>query len=364
MTDHASLPVSAPQRTTMVGGGSYDEGARHQRTAIALGMSLLGRAAETVPIPTDGAPFVFVDYGSATGFNTFAPAREIISAVRRRARTNVPVCVVHNDQADNDFAALFQLVSTSPDSYVRDALVFPLCVGRSFYGPVVPAGFVSLGWSANAVHWLSAAPHAVPGSLTFRRPDGGVDTPFARRAHEDWTSFLAERATEVRPGGQLVVVMVEADETGSCGADHFLDVLTGVLADKVESGTLRREEVARMVVPLYFRTEREICLPFTSSALDARLALVEYEHAVLDDPLWAAFERTGDKAAFARTHVAWLRGYSENTLFSVLDADRSPERRRAIADAVYDEVRARVEARPSDARCSWRLALLRIARSA
>jgi hypothetical protein len=346
----------------MIGGGGYDEGARHQRTAVAIALPLLARAAERVPLPPDGAPFVFVDYGSATGFNTFAPAREIISTVRRRSGARVPVCVVHNDQADNDFAALFKLVATSPESYVLDAEVFPSAVGRSFYGPVVPAGSVSLGWSANAVHWLSAAPHAVPGSLTFRRPDGGGDTPFAWRAHGDWTSFLTERAAELRPGGELVIVLVEADEAGSSGADHFLDALTGVLVDAVGAGTLRQAEVSRMVVPLYFRTEREVCLPFTSKELDGRLVLVEHRHAVLDDPLWAAFERTGDKPAFAHAHVAWLRGYSENVLFSVLDADRSPERRSVIADSVYDEVRTRVEARPTNARCSWRLGLLRIAR--
>ena len=362
MTDQASFRMSPTPRTTMVGGGGYDEGARHQRTAVALALPLLARAAETVPIPSDGSPFLFVDYGSATGFNTFAPAREVIASVRRRSGANVPVCVVHNDQPDNDFAALFRLVAASPESYVLDANVFPLAVGRSFYGPVLPSGSASLGWSANAVHWLSAAPHTVPGRLTFRRPDGGVDNAFARRAHEDWTSFLTERAVELRPGGELVIVLVEADDVGSCGADHFLDVLAGVLVDAVETGTLRQHEVARMVVPLYFRTEREVRLPFASKELEGRLALVEHEHAILDDPLWAAFERTGDQATFAVAHVAWLRGYSETVLFSVLDADRSPERRATIADSVYDEVRKRVEARPTAARCSWRLGLLRIAR--
>jgi hypothetical protein len=346
----------------MVGGGGYDEGARHQRTAVALALPLLARAAETVPIPMDRSPFVFVDYGSATGFNSFAPAREIISAVRRRAGTSVPVCVVHNDQADNDFAALFQLVASSPDSYVSDPKVFPLAIGRSFYGPVLPPGSVSLGWSANAVHWLSAAPRPIPGSLTFRRADGAGDTAFAQRAHEDWASFLTERAVELRHGSELVIVLVEADESGSSGADHFLDVLAGVLVDAVRTGALRPHEIARMVVPLYFRTEREVCLPFASKELDGRLALVEHQHAILDDPLWAAFERTGDKAAFAIAHVAWLRGYSETVLFSLLDTDRSPERRKGIADSVYDEVRTRVEARPNDARCSWRLGLLRVAR--
>jgi hypothetical protein len=346
----------------MVGGGAYDSGARHQRTAIALGLPLLSRAAEAVPIPNDGTPFVFVDYGSATGFNTFVPAREVIAAVRRRAGANIPVCVVHDDQPDNDFGALFRTVATSSESYARLEGVFPLAVGRSFFEPVVPAAFASIGWSANAAHWISAAPHPVPGSLAFRRPRDGVDTAFARQAHEDWTRFLGERAKELRQGGQIVVVMVEADEEGVCGADHFVDLLYAALAEKVRSGAIRAEEVARMVLPIYFRTEREIRAPFASGDIAAALSLVEHEHAVLHDPLWAAFEASGDPSAFARAHVTWQRGYTENVVESALDTDRRPDERRAIIEALYDDVRARVEARPADARCSWRLALLRMIR--
>jgi hypothetical protein len=36
--------------------------------------------------------------------------------------------------------------------------------------------------------------------------------------------------------------------------------------------------------------------------------------------------KTGDTAAFARSHVAWLRGYSENVLFSVLMPTGVPNR--------------------------------------
>jgi hypothetical protein len=362
MTDQGSLGKTQSLRTTMLGGGAYDSESRHQRTAIDLATPLLARAVEGCPLPREGDPFVFVDYGSATGFNSFAPARLVVSALRRRTGTDTPVCVVHNDQADNDFAALFGLVAASAESYACAPLVFPFAVGRSFYGPVVPAGWASLGWSSNAVHWLSSAPQVVEGSLWFRRPPGDVDTPFARRAAADWSLFLAQRASELRSGGQLVVAMVDADESGTCGADHFLDTLGEIITDGVRSGLVRREEAARMIVPLYYRTEREIRAPFASGDPGARLALEEYEHATLHDPLWAAFERTGDAVAFARAHVGWQRAFSEHSLLSVLDGDRSADERRAIADAVYDDLRRRVEARPAGARCTWRLALLRMVR--
>jgi hypothetical protein len=362
MTDQASFTKAHSPRTTMVGGGAYDADARHQRTAIELAMPMLARAVEACPLRREGLQFVLVDYGSATGFNSFAPARQVVSAVRRRAGTCAPVCVVHNDQADNDFATLFRLVSDSPDSYAREPLVFPFAVGRSFYGPVVPQGWVSLGWSSNAVHWLSAAPHPVAGHLWFRRQPDGVDTSFGRRASEDWVRFLAERARELQPGGQLVVTMVDADDSGSSGADHFLDTLSAVIADAESAGLVRSEEVARMLLPLYYRTEREIRAPFDSEEIVGHLALAEYEHATLHDPLWKAFERTRDAAAFARAHVGWQRAFSEQSLVSSLDDTRDPRERRAIADHVYDELRRRVQARPDGARCSWRLALLRIVR--
>jgi hypothetical protein len=346
----------------MIGGGAYDAGACHQRTAIELAMPLLVRALEECPVPQGGEPFVFVDYGSATGFNSFAPARAVVAAVRNRAGYDIPVCVVHNDQADNDFSTLFRLVSASPESYAREPLVFPAAVGRSFYGPVLPSRFASLGWSANAVHWLSAAPHLVEGHLWFRRPPDGVDTSFARQADADWTCFLAERARELPPDGQLVVTMVETDESGASGADHFLELLRDVLADRLLSGALRREEVARMIVPLYYRTEREIRAPFHARDLGGRLALVEYEHATLHDPLWATFQRNGDAVAFARAHVAWQRAFSEHALFSGLDDDRSTAERRTTADGVYEDLRERVEARPAQACCTWRLAVLRMVR--
>jgi hypothetical protein len=362
MTDRDVSTNDRSPCTTMTGGGAYDAGARHQRTAIELAMPLLVRALDACPVPSGGSPFVLVDYGSATGYNSFAPVREVVSAVRRRSGTLTPVCVVHNDQADNDFAALFRQVSSSSESYLHASLVFPFAVGQSFFGPVVPTGFASLGWSSNAVHWLSAAPHGANGRLWFRRPPDGVDTAFARRALADWRTFLAERARELQPAGELVVTMVDADESGASGADHFLDMLGEIVEGRLASGALRRAEVARMSVPLYYRTEREIRSAFDSPDVGERLALVEYEHATLHDPLWAAFERTGDVAAFARAHVAWQRAFSEHALFSVLDDDRSPDDRREIADRVYDELCTLVQARPGAARCSWRLALLRIVR--
>lgn len=360
MTDRATNDQPASARTTMT--PAYDAGACHQRTAIDLLTPLLLRALDDCALPERDDSFVFVDYGSATGGNSFVPVHHAISTVRRRSGAETPVCVVHNDQPHNDFSTLFRQILTGPGTYAREPLIFPLAVGRSFFGPVVPPGFVSMGWSSNAVHWLSAAPHPVEGHLWFRRPAGSVDTAFGRRAHTDWANFLEHRSHELKPKGQLVATMVEADESGASGADHFLDRLRRIVLERLASGTLRPEEVARMHLPLYYRTEREIRAPFESLDLASRLVLAEYEHATLHDPLWAAFEQSGDSETFAHAHVAWQRAFSEHALFSVLDGDRSLDERRALADDIYEELRQRVAARPQGARCTWQVALLRMIR--
>jgi hypothetical protein len=360
MTDPVTTGDPTPARTTMT--CAYDAGAHHQRTAIDLVLPLFLRALDECAMPRRGDSFVFVDYGSATGFNSFVPVHHAVSTVRRRSGPETPLCVVHNDQPDNDFSTLFRQIIASPGTYGREPLVFAFAVGRSFFGPVVPPGFASIGWSANAVHWLSAPPHPVEGDLWFRRPADSVDTAFGRRARGDWVTFLEHRARELRPGGQLVVTMVEADENGAAGADHFLDRLRDVVRERLASGALRPQEVARMHVPLYYRSEREIRAPFESPDLAARFVLAEYQHGTLPDPLWAAFEQSGDAEAFARAHVAWQRAFSEHALFSVLDGDRSPEKGRALADEIYEELRQRVADAPEGACCTWRLALLRMIR--
>ena len=120
---------------------------------------------------------VIADYGAAQGRNSLDPMRQAIGVIRRHIPDAVPISVVHTDIPADDFSALFTLVENSPDSYLRDAAnVFPFAAGRTFYKQIFPAASVSLGWSAIAVHWLSAAPATIDGPYLVaarRRSDLG-----------------------------------------------------------------------------------------------------------------------------------------------------------------------------------------------
>jgi S-adenosylmethionine-dependent carboxyl methyltransferase len=141
----------------MEGGGHYTEHSEAQEAYGELGFEWLEQAAAEVDPPAAPLPFVIADMGAAGGGNSLEPMARALAA----RRGDCPALVVHTDIPTNDFSALFQLVSDSPKTYLEDG-VFPLAEGRSFYERLFPDGFLSLGWSSIAVHWLSAVPEPIP----------------------------------------------------------------------------------------------------------------------------------------------------------------------------------------------------------
>jgi len=338
--------------TTMRGGGYYDRHSRIQRSVLEPAAAVLARAAEAVSLPPAG-PLVIADYGSATGRNSAEPVDLLLTAARRRADRALPVLVVHDDQPGNDFAALFSTL-VGPESYLAaHDCVFACAVGRSFHEQILPEGFVHLGWSSAAVHWLSVPAAAAPGHLWAPRVPRSL---FAAHARRDWATFFRQRARELAPGGQLVLAVASADEHGASGGDHVLDAACDAIADLVARGALRGSERDRMTVPMYFRNDAELVEPFAS----ADLTLAEHTTAIAPDPLWLDYERTHDAASYGDAFSGWVRAFSEASLFSVLDPDRSPAERRALADETYAAVNASVRANPPSFRCAWRLGILRV----
>ena len=166
----------------MARGGFYNAHSQPQHSAAEFGLVLLEQAAAEVPLPAAGLPLVIADYGAAQGRNSLGPMRAAIAAIRARAGGTLPISVVRTDIPGNDFSALFTLLATSPQSYLAGAPdVCAYAAGRSFYQRLFAPAQVGLGWSAIAVHWLSAAPATVPGHIWAPR---GIPR-CRRRSHGD-----------------------------------------------------------------------------------------------------------------------------------------------------------------------------------
>lgn len=337
-------------QSSMEGHGLYNENSRPQGSAGDLGIPLLERAAAAVPLPAAG-PFGIADFGSSEGRNSMGPMAAAIATIRGRA-ADVPIAVTHTDVATNDFSSLFALLDGGPPSYLAGADgVYGYAVGRSFYGRLFPSESLHLGWSAIAVHWMSAIPCPIPGHIfsTFAR--GAVRDAFAARAAADWRAFLDARACELVPGGRLVVVASGAADDGMAGAEGLMTIADAALAAMVDAGELSAEARAAMAIPTYYRTRAEWEAPFAESAA---LAIEEMTPVVLPDPFFPIYERTRDAQAFAASYAAFFRAFSEPCLFGATGG--------AAADAFYARVRTAIAADPAAAVCRWQLFLMRIRR--
>ncbi|HTA05337.1 MAG TPA: hypothetical protein VK774_03145, partial [Solirubrobacteraceae bacterium] len=193
---------------------------------------------------------------------------------------------------------------------------------------------------------------------------------YAERAAEDWRCFLGHRFDELVPGGQLVIVGSGADDHGRCGAEGLLELANGALREMVAEGALDSTDYERMVVPTYYRTREEFLAPLADSSASASgisaqpssFTLQECAETDLADPLWERFERDGDVATFAASASAFLRAFSEPSLFGAISSERSAHEAAQLADDFYARVREAVAAHPEQAQCAWRLVLLRLAK--
>jgi hypothetical protein len=341
------------ESSVMDGAGFYNEHSAQQQQAAAAGVSMLEQAASEVPLPRDG-PVVVADYGASEGRNSLRPLGAALDRIRARPEgATPPVWVVHTDLPGNDYSSLFETVARDPHSYARPG-VFTFAAGRSFYEPLLPAGSVALGWSATAVVWLSRTPCPLPGHLFSYASTGERRSVWAAAAAADWETFLRLRADELRPGGQMVV-------TTLLSGPGYLDWMALVEAgarDAVDAGILRTGELEAMVLPTYIREPGEFVGAVERTGLP--LTLAGSAVRVAPDPAFDALQDHRDAREYSRAAIAAYRAFSEPALMSALDADRTPSQRAAIAGALYEHTRARLEGAPTE--CAWHIGLARIRR--
>jgi hypothetical protein len=363
LTPGSSQRATAPADAVMKGHGFYNEHSRPQQEADSLGLPLLERAVEEMPVPQEAEPAVVADFGAAQGRNSLAPMRLAVEKIRQRATVPTPIVVIHTDLPQNDFGSLFALVEASPESYLRSVdNAFALAAGKSFYKRIFPDGFLSLGWTAISVHWLSKVPCDIPDHVYAQRAGQWVREAYAEQASEDWREFLGHRARELRPGGELIVVAVTTDGTGSTGGESLMDLTNEPVLAMVDAGFIRPEEYWRMNMPAYHRTMEEFTEPLRSGALTEDLILKEAIRAEFPDQLWPEYKQRGDAKAFAASYAEFMRAFTEAPLFAGLDADRTPADRERLVNEYFERMKSLIEANPERARWDWHVALLRVAK--
>lgn len=273
-------PLSPP----MEGKGSYNKYAKLPAGGAALALPLLEKAAQNVALDSSAQPIVLADYGSSQGKNSLAPMDAAISTLRTRIGKNRPIMVFHVDQSTNDFNSLFDVLANDPDRYTQtDTHVFSCAIGRSFYERVLPAESVHLGWSSYAAVWLSRIPRPIPDHFVSLRSAGAVREEFDRQGARDWESFLSLRATELVPGGRLVVVLPGIAEHGSSGFENVMDHANAVIAEMAKDGAITAEERARMVIGSHPRRMSDLLAPFSANKRFQSVSVEAFDESVVSD---------------------------------------------------------------------------------
>ena len=337
MTESSEERRPAP----MEGRGAYNRSSRVQASGSSPAVQLLEKAAGQVSLAAAPEPLVIADYGSSEGRNSLVPVRAAIGVLRGRVGRDRAVSVVHTDLPANDFGALFQMLASDPDSYLRDdPAVFPSAVGRSFYEQVLPALSVTLGWSSWAVQWLSRVPGLIPDQVqvAYSR-DATARSVFSRQAAQDWRLFLGYRGAELRPGGRLVILSMAVDDQGDFGYRASVEAIYGSLLDLVEEGLVSASEMRRMVIPTYGRSRQEFIAPFAETGTFAGLSIEELEIFYGEDRLWEEFQEHRDATAFGARWAAFSRASVGPTLAAGLDDSA------ARASDFLDQLEARMSGR-------------------
>lgn len=307
----------------MAGSGLYNRHSGLQHANLQSALPLFEEAARVVGREVHG-PVTIADYGASQGRNSMGPMASAIDLLRVE-QADRPVSVVHTDLPSNDFASLFTLLADDPASYLagRDG-VYPLAVGRSYFDAILPPGSVDLGWSSNALHWMSRSPVEVQdhGWAVFSRSEearSAVDAVLA----DDWLRFLTARNAELRPGGRLVCqFMGRGDDSHGFEwmAGHFWQSIVALK----ERGQLTDEETLRMTAPSAGRSLEQLAAPF-EAGLASDLQLEHLSRFEAPDPYWDEFQRTGDADRLGANWANMMRAANGPNFVAALDPARERE---------------------------------------
>ena len=309
-----------PHVSSMEGKGAYNIHAALQATGGSLAVPWLEEAARRIALDAAERPLVIADYGSSQGKNSLAPLRAAISGV----------------------------LEDNPNSYLRaEPHVFPSAIGRSFYRELFPPDHVDLGWSSYAALWLSRIPRSIPGHFYIPCSSGAVRAEFDLQAKKDWELFLSLRASELRPGGRLVVTLPSLEDDGSTVWRAIMDDANAVLSEMVALGTVGAEERQAMTMANCPRRQKDLLAPFAETGEFHRLIVEHCDTSVAPDAAWAEYERDRDALLLAQKRALFFRATFVPSLLPALAASRSPAERQMFADRLEEGLQRRLLDHPA-----------------
>jgi hypothetical protein len=341
----------------MRGGGYYSDNSINAKRVIDATTPLVEEALRGTVSRTSERPYAIADFGAADGGTSLELMRKIVRTLRT-ACPHRAITLTYTDLPYNDFSALFRrlhgvLHVADAAPLAQEPGVFTFASATSFHRQIFPDETLSFGFSASAMHWLSAKPgliadhvHAIGATETER-------ASYREQAISDWTAILLARARELVPGVRLVLANLCVDELGrylgSTAVANLLDTLTQHWRALACANIITEDEYRAGTIQQYYKTVDDFVAPFTDPDSPVSRAGLRLEHVstmLTPCPYAAQFRHRGDGDAFARAYVPHFRAWSESTFVGALNPRRPEAERAGIIDQFYRAYEADVAGRP------------------
>ena len=308
---------------------------------------------------------VLADYGAADG----GTSQQMWNMVIRKCRESDDerqIEMLYTDLASNDFSTLFRMMqgmqgdpTHAYQSHFEN--VFVHGCGTGFHKQLMTSESLHLGFSATAMHYVSAKPMEIPNHVHAARADVGSKAAFGEQAAIDWQNILLARAEELVPGGRFICLNFGIDEEGrylgNTGGKHMFDHFHKFWRALHDDGSITKDEYERATFVQYYRTIEEFCAPFAdpdSHVSRAGLVLKSSYTKLTKCPYEAAFKSAEGKMSnreFAENLIPTMRSWSETVFKTALRGRESSEINKIIDgfyQAYVDEVAANPEGHAMD----------------
>jgi hypothetical protein len=343
------------QNITMSGGGAYSLATKGAEDVINAATQIVLEALDSINISENQDLFTFSDMGTADGGTSLKMVGNLINAIQKN-NPGISFNIVYADQPKNDFNGLVQTVLGLGhfSSYLETTEnVFPLFSANSFYKQILPDNTLDFGFSATAMHWLSAKPCDISHHVHMVGAQGEEYLRFSEHGKKDWETILLHRAHELKQGGQLVLLNFCRDENGkylgnTTGVNMFTN-FADIWQDFLDQGRIRPEEYRNMTLPQYYNTVEEFSAPLKNSESSVYLAglrLKKIETRITPCPFAEAFKDHQDAQRFAEEYIPTIRSWNESIFFGALDIQRPLKERKKIIHDYYQTYQKQVQESP------------------
>ena len=340
----------------MVGEGYYSANTAGARNVITSALPMVEAALAESP-QTDRLRLA--DYGAADGGTSQPMWASLLTAMRNNG-DNRQVEMIYTDLASNDFSTLFRMMqgfTGNKDLAYQVNLdnVFVHGCGTGFHRQLMADNSLNLGFSATAMHYVSAKPCEIEDHVHMVGASAAEQAAFRDQAAKDWEAILLGRAAELIRGGRFICYNFGIDDQGrflgNTGGVHMFNTFEKHWRALRQEGVITAEEYRRATFSQHYRRMEEFLAPFEDRDSAVSRAGLKVRHAasmLTPCPYRQAFEKSNgamSAAEFARSYVPTLRSWSETVFSTALD-QRPADEAAAIVDRFYQVYEDEVAAAP------------------